>query len=275
MTENRVDSQRPLVGLSACAVDLDGVPNHVCRANYVRSIHEAGCLPIILPAIGPCIARPELVDILDGLILTGSVSNVDPARYQQPRDPSKAYDEARDATIFPLIRAAIEAALPVLAICRGLHELNVALGGSLFQNVHDVAGKMDHREDETQPRSIQYAPVHRVRLTAGGVLHRVLGCRQIKVSSLHWQGIDRPGDGLAVEATADDGLIEAVSLRDAGAAVIGVQWHPEWFVGDRDGLKLFQHFAEACRQRRRDRSAGHGRTITPPVIGIGTPVVAG
>jgi putative glutamine amidotransferase len=270
MSDNGAACQRPLVGLSACAVDLDGVPNHVCRANYVRSVRDAGCLPILLPAIGAAVAGPELLDILDGLILTGSVSNVDPARYRQPRDPSKAYDEARDATVFPLICAAIETGIPILAICRGLHELNVALGGSLLQNVHQLDGKMDHREDESQPRSIQYAPVHRVRLSAGGMLNDVFGSRELRVSSLHWQGIDRLGHGLAVEAIADDGLIEAVSLPDARALVMGVQWHPEWFADDPDGALLFRCFAEACRQRRR-----HGRAITPPVIGIGTPVVAG
>jgi putative glutamine amidotransferase len=259
MTDVGITCQRPVVGLSACAVELDGVPNQVCRSNYTRSVRQAGCLPVILPAIEPAIAGPELVDILDGLLLTGSVSNVGPARYEQPRDNSKAYDEARDATIFPLIHAAIQAGIPIFAICRGLHELNVALGGSLFQNVHDVDGKMDHREDESQPRSIQYAPVHRVRLTADGVLNHVLGCQELKVSSLHWQGIDKLGRGLAIEAVADDGLIEAVSLCNAGGSVFGVQWHPEWFADDADGLMLFQYFAAACNRRRRDRHAGRSK----------------
>ena len=270
MTDNGAAYPRPVIGVSACAVDLDGVPNHVCRANYVRSLHDAGCLPILLPAIGPALAAPELLDRLDGLVLTGSVSNVDPAHYRQPRDPSKAYDEARDATVLPLICAAIERGIPILAICRGLHELNVALDGSLFQNVHEVDGKMDHREDDSQPRSIQYAPVHRVSLSAGGLLDDIFGRRDLRVSSLHWQGVEPAGHGLAIEAVADDGLIEAVSLPDARGLVLGVQWHPEWFEDDADGVTLFRRYAQACRQR-----ADHGRAITPPVIGIGTPVVAG
>jgi putative glutamine amidotransferase len=255
MTGDGMTCQKPLIGLTACAVELDGVPNFVCRANYARAVWEAGGLPIVLPAMGPIIARSELFEVLDGFVLTGSVSNVDPGRYDETRDNSKAYDEARDATVFPLIEAAIRIGIPIFAICRGLHELNVARGGSLFQNVHRVDGKMDHREDESQPRSIQYAPVHRVCLTVGGVLSQVLERKELMVSSLHWQGIDRLGDGFVVEGIADDGLVEAVSLRDAQASVIGVQWHPEWFSDDQHGRMLFRHFAEACKKRRRNRSS--------------------
>jgi putative glutamine amidotransferase len=170
------------------------------------------------------------------------------AELGRPGDHSKAYDEARDETVFSLIQSAVRGGVPILAICRGLHELNVALGGSLFQNVHQVRGKMDHREDESQPRSIQYAPVHRVCLTAGGTLSNIFGLTELKVSSLHWQGIDRLGQGLVVEAIADDGLVEAVTLCDTKAFLIGVQWHPEWFADDPYGLLLFQHFASHDRR---------------------------
>jgi putative glutamine amidotransferase len=258
------EAGKPIVGLSACSVDLDGVPNHTCRANYIRAVARAGCLPIVLPAVGSAMARPELLDILDGIVLTGSVSNVDPALYGEQRDNSKAYDEARDETVFSLIRAALRMDLPILAICRGLHELNVALGGSLFQNVHAVAGKSDHREDESQPRSIQYAPVHRVRLMPGGALRGIVGADEIKVSSLHWQGIDRLGDGLAIEAAADDGLVEAVALRDYKTFVIGVQWHPEWFDDDLHGRALFHAFAKACIDRRRARQYANLQMPAPP-----------
>jgi putative glutamine amidotransferase len=252
MAEGKV--QPPIVGVSACLAALDTVPNHVCRANYVAAVARAGCLPMVLPAIGAALAQPRLIDVLDGIVLTGSVSNVDPASYGQRRDASKAYDGARDATTLPLIGTALEAGLPLLAICRGLHELNVARGGSLFQNVHEVAGKMDHREDESQPRSIQYAPVHRVRLTRGGLLHGLHGADEIKVSSLHWQGIDRLGEGLTVEATADDGLVEAVRLARPDTFVVGVQWHPEWFSDDAHGALLFRAFAAACIGRRNARA---------------------
>jgi putative glutamine amidotransferase len=263
MTMTDLPRPKPLVGLSACSVELDGVPNYVCRANYARAALDAGCIPMVLPAAGPVMARTELVDVLDGLILTGSVSNVDPARYRQDRDNSKAYDEARDASIFPLIRAAIDSGVPILGICRGLHEINVALGGSLFQNVHEVEGKMDHREDVSQPRAIQYAPAHVVRLSAGGVLEAMFGCRELHVSSLHWQGIDMLGAGLTTEAVAADGLVEAVSLCSAQTWLIGVQWHPEWFASDRNGSLLFHRFAEHCSERRMNRS----KLRTPSTIG--------
>jgi putative glutamine amidotransferase len=247
--------QPPIVGVSACLVELDTVPNHVCRANYIAALARAGCLPIVLPAIGVALAQHRLIDVLDGIVLTGSVSNVDPASYGQRPDASKTYDGARDATVLPLIGTALEAGVPLLAICRGLHELNVARGGSLFQNVHEVAGKMDHREDESQPRSIQYAPVHRVQLTRGGLLHGLYGAEEIKVSSLHWQGIDRLGEGLVIEATSDDGLVEAVRLARPDTFVVGVQWHPEWFSDDPDGIMLFREFAAACIRRRNARAS--------------------
>lgn len=247
-------SDRPVVGLSACRVDLDGVPNDVCRTNYIRAVWEhAGCLPVILPALGREFASPSLLDSIDGLVLTGSVSNVDPAHYGQRRDSSKAYDPDRDATVFALIDAAIDLDLPILAICRGMHELNVALGGSLFQNVHQVDGKMDHRENESQPRSIQYAPAHRVCFAIGGLCHQIFKVKELVVSSLHWQGIDRLGMGLTVEAVADDGLIEAVSFEQKPNFVVGVQWHPEWFANDAYGMRLFRRFGAECRIRRQSR----------------------
>jgi putative glutamine amidotransferase len=259
--------ERPVVGLSACQVSLDGVPNFACRHNYVQAVERhAGCLPIVLPAIGPTLACPALLDRIDGLVLTGSASNVDPTHYGQQRDESKAYDEARDATTFALIHAAVAIGVPILAICRGLHEVNVALGGSLFQNLHQVGGKMEHREDESQPRSIQYAPVHRVRLTAGGVLNRTFGVDDIQVSSVHWQGIDRLGEGLLVEAVADDGLIEAVTLRDAKALVVGVQWHPEWFAEDPHGRLLFRRFGRACRLRQRSHAPSRAPILAMPAM---------
>jgi len=194
-------------------------------------------------------AQSELLSVLDGVVLTGSISNVDPLQYGGCREGSKLYDEARDVTVFSLIRAGLQVGLPILGICRGLHELNVALGGSLYQNVHAVPGKIDHREDESLPRSIQYAPVHRVRFAPTGVLRGIIGAEEIHVSSLHWQGIERLADGLVVEATAEDGLIEAVTLRDSKTFAIGVQWHPEWFDDDPCGLLIFRAFARACAER--------------------------
>ncbi|MBY0242795.1 MAG: gamma-glutamyl-gamma-aminobutyrate hydrolase family protein, partial [Burkholderiaceae bacterium] len=157
-------------------------------------------------------------------------------------------DHARDATTLPLIRAALERGLPLLAICRGFQEVNVALGGTLHQAVHEVPGLHDHRESKGQPLAMQYAAAHKVTLQAGGMLARLLdGARAIDVNSLHGQGIAELAPGLQVEAWAEDGLVEAYSIPAAPFA-LAVQWHPEWQVTDNPvSLRLFTAFGDACR----------------------------
>jgi putative glutamine amidotransferase len=138
--------------------------------------------------------------------------------------------------------------LPLFGICRGFQELNVALGGTLHQAVHDVPGRMDHREPKDQPLDVQYGPAHPVHLTAGGTLQQLLGVGEIQVNSIHGQGIDQLAPGLLAEATAPDGQIEAVRVRDAKAFAMAVQWHPEWKVLDNpDSVKIFTAFGNACR----------------------------
>lgn len=178
----------------------------------------------------PCLAGFDGVEglaRLDGLLLTGSPSNVEPHRYGAPTDPANTlHDPARDEAVFALIPAAVRYGLPLLAICRGFQELNVAFGGSLHQQVHAIEGLDDHREDRTAPLEVQYAPVHEVRFTPGGMLQAIAGVDSARVNSVHHQGVDRLGEGLCVEATAPDGLIEALSVRDAPGFVLGV---PEVF----------------------------------------------
>jgi putative glutamine amidotransferase len=173
---------------------------------------------------------------------------VEPMRYGGPASmQGTLHDPERDATTLPLIRAALEAGVPVLAICRGIQELNVALGGSLHQRVEELPGKLDHRADDARPVEEQYAKVHSVSLTPGGLLERITGHREIRVNSIHAQAIDRLADGLTVEAVAPDGLIEAVSVTGAPAFALAVQWHPEWrFRECPDSTALFQAFGRAC-----------------------------
>ncbi len=183
---------------------------------------------------------------VDGLLFTGSPSNVAPSRYGATARPGTALDEARDATTLPLFAAAIAAGKPLLAICRGFQELNVALGGTLHQHVHEIAGRLDHREPRDVPLDMEYAPAHAIAITLGGVLSRLSGLSQAKVNSLHHQGIDRLAPGLSVEAVAPDGQIEAVSLPGARAFVLGVQWHPEWaFARDPLSSAIFAEFGAA------------------------------
>jgi putative glutamine amidotransferase len=157
----------------------------------------------------------------------------------------------RDATTLPLIRRAVEIGVPLFAICRGIQELNVALGGSLHQHVHELPGRRDHRSDKTRPWYERYGPAHTIRLVPGGRLQAILGgAATLEVNSLHGQGIDRPAERLVVEAWAEDGTIEAVTVRDAPGFVIGVQWHPEWRVAENPwSLRLFAAFADAARTR--------------------------
>ena len=181
-------------------------------------------------------------------MVTGSPSNVDPSHYggPAPREGNEA-DPARDATTLPLIRQAIARGLPLLCICRGLQELNVALGGSLHQHVHELPGRLDHRSDKSKALPDRYGPAHPIRLTPGGRLQALFdGATRIDVNSLHGQGIDRLADRLKVEALAEDGTVEAVSIRTTRFA-LAVQWHPEWQVLENPwSRRLFAAFGAAA-----------------------------
>ncbi len=215
----------------------------------------ADALPVMVPALGDRVATRELLDRLDGLLLTGSYSNVEPHRYAGAASVAgTVHDPARDDTVFGLIREAVAMGLPLLGICRGCQEINVAYGGTLHQRVHEQPGMMDHREDTTQPLEVQYGPAHEVSLASGGVLAAIAGTERLQVNSIHWQGIDRLGAGLVPEATAPDGLIEGFSVREASAMAVAVQWHPEWRFADNPfSSKLFAHFGEKMREYARAR----------------------
>jgi putative glutamine amidotransferase len=192
--------------------------------------------------------------MVDGILLTGSVSNVDPARYGKPLNNSDMYmDKARDATTFPLIEAAIKAGKPLLGICRGFQELNVAFGGTLHQEVHAQSDLMDHRE-KPGPLEVQYGPSHIVKIVKNGQLSQILnGAEEITVNSIHGQGIDKLGDNLKAEATAPDGLIEAIRVENAKNFAFAVQWHPEWKVLENDQSQaIFKAFGDACRASLHD-----------------------
>ncbi len=250
--------RRPVVGVPACIKPIGAHDFHVVGRKYVDAVLAAGCTPILLPALGERQDVAQLIDMLDGVMFTGSPSMVEPARYgQQPAYPDMHLDRERDATTFPLIAAALEAGVPLMAICRGFQEINVALGGTLHQAVQEVPGRMDHREQKDKPLDVQYGPAHPVNLTAGGKLQTILGgVSQIQVNSIHSQGIDQLAPALTMEAVAPDGQIEAVWVTGAKSFALAVQWHPEWKLLDNpDSVKIFNAFGDACRARQGARSA--------------------
>ena len=181
------------------------------RSTSRPSRSGAKAMPVLIPALGSEIDLPSLLEACDGLLLTGSASNVEPHHYGGPAsEPGTLHDPNRDATTLPLIPRAIAAGLPVLAICRGFQEMNVAYGGTLNQRLHEVPGNLDHRDDESTPLDVQYAPAHEVLLEPGGQLQKIAGPDRLQVNSLHWQGVETLGRDLAVEARAPDGVDRSV-----------------------------------------------------------------
>ena len=234
-----------MVAIPACARLVNGLLRHDTPARYAAAVlGGAGAVPIMIPPLG----EPQLavLDRLDGLLLSGSPSNVHPDHYAggESRTPD-LHDLERDATTLRLIPEAIARGIPVLAICRGIQELNVALGGTLYQAVHTEPGRFDHRGlgDTLEQR---YSPRHLVTLS--GEMARMVGAGTILVNSLHGQAVDQLAPGLVVEAVAPDGTIEAVRAPDTPSWVVGVQWHPEWrYADDTASLAIFRAFGEACR----------------------------
>jgi putative glutamine amidotransferase len=246
----------PLIGLPSDRKMVGAHPFQCVGEKYISAaVVAAEALPVLLPSLQPALDWAQMLDRLDGLILTGAPSNIEPHHYSgEVSYEGNLHDAARDANTLGLVRLAIAHQVPVLALCRGLQEVNVALGGSLHQKVHEQPGFDDHRENKDDPLDRQYAPSHPVHLAAGGMLRQLAGCDSVMVNSLHGQGIRALAPGLVVEATAPDGLIEAVRLDRGDTFLLAVQWHPEWKVAENPFyLAIFHAFAAACRQRMNQR----------------------
>lgn len=249
--------RQPVVLVPSCNRLIGPYPYHVAGRKYVDAVRLAGCLPLVVPAVTPD-ELDDLVDLADGVFLTGSPSNVHPAHFgEDVLDPSLPLDPDRDGWTLPLIPRAIERGIPLFAICRGFQETNVALGGSLHQAVHQVPGQRDHRGASDAPPEVTYGVAHPVDVMPGGVLADILGVRTIEVNSVHGQGVNRLAEGLRIEARAPDGLVEAFSVADAPAFTLCVQWHPEWQAATNlISQKLLRAFGDACRAYRdRHRTA--------------------
>jgi len=251
---------RPLIGISCCIKSFgpNTLANHAASDACVRAIEQcADAVPVLLPALGETADIETLLSRLDGILLSGSRSMVAPRHYGGPPLPEDMKEDgARDATTLPLIRAAVARGMPVLAICRGLQELNVALGGTLHQCLKTVPGRFDHSAPQTDNLAAKFAKAHSVKLRPGGMLRRLTDREDIEVNSLHQQCIDRLAPGLTVEAEAPDGTIEAVCWSAGRGFVLGVQWHPEAdFSLDPVSHKIFAMFGGAARGAARPEMA--------------------
>lgn len=252
----------PIVLVSACNKPIGEHGFHVAGHKYVEAVRLAGALPLVVP--GASTAELEtLLDLADGVLLTGSVSNVHPSHFGEAvHDASLPLDPARDAWTLALVPRALQRGLPLLAICRGAQEANVALGGTLHQAVHEAASAAgpynDHRAPKDRPAAVQYGPAHPVQVQPGGWLARCVAEPQFSVNSVHGQGISRLAPGLRIEATAPDGLVEAFSLADAPAFNLCVQWHPEWQAAHNPvSMQMLRAFGDAVRAHAHSRADTH------------------
>lgn len=243
-----------LVGIPCDHRKLGAHSFHMAGEKYIVAVRDAaGAMPLLIPVLSPPIPPGDILESVDGLLFTGSPSNVSPTRYGgAPPRTGVLQDERRDATALPLLEAAIARGTPILCLCRGFQELNVAQGGTLHQHLHEVAGRADHRENKDADIDTQYSPAHSVQVTQGGLLARLLSERSFPVNSLHGQGIGALAPSLHADALAPDGTIEAVSMPAAKGFVLGLQWHPEWRWAENPVSRvIFTAFGDAVRAFRR------------------------
>ncbi|KZE35059.1 gamma-glutamyl-gamma-aminobutyrate hydrolase [Crenobacter luteus] len=248
--------KRPVVGIPCDIKLFHAFPFHAVGEKYITALTSgAGALPWLIPSLGDDALLDETLGWLDGILLPGSPSNIQPHLYGgAPSRAGMLHDPGRDASTLPLVVRAVERGLPVLGICRGAQEVNVALGGELYQHVQDEPGYFDHRESSDAPLERQYGPAHHVNLTPGGWLAEWAGSERIEVNSLHQQGVKRLAPGLVVEGVAEDGLVEAFRMDAARGFLLALQWHPEWqYWNNPVSTAIFRAFGDACRSHRDKR----------------------
>jgi putative glutamine amidotransferase len=251
---------RPLVGLPADTYEKDGFIYHSLGDKYVRALTDvADVETVMIPNTIDADHLDGLLAHFDGVLMTGALSNVHPPHYgEEPSVDHEPYDHHRDATTLQLIRRVIDRGIPLFCICRGFQELNVAMGGTLETELQRGHGRLDHRAPQSDDINIRYAPRHAIEISKGGLLEHMLGKGQTTVNTIHRQGIRKLGRGLNVEASAPDGIIEAVSVKGAKAFAFGTQWHPEFRASENpDSVKLFHAFGDAARAHRRARTETH------------------
>ncbi|MDT0603910.1 gamma-glutamyl-gamma-aminobutyrate hydrolase family protein [Thalassotalea castellviae] len=247
----------PVVGILCDLEQVGPHPFHMTGNKYIQAIIDAaGCIPILIPAMAEQTRFEDLLTSIDGILLPGGYSMVDPLNYQETEAiEGTKLDIARDKTSFGLIKQAITNGVPIFGICRGFQEMNVAFGGTLHQQLHEQKIFQEHRENKSLSLDEQYADCHQVKLMPDGQLSKIMETETVKVNSLHTQGVDKLADNLTIEAMSEDGLCEAFSVTNAKVFSMAVQWHPEWKVAKNNkNRKLFAAFGTACKARQTARN---------------------
>ncbi len=242
---------RPVVGIIGNHHLInDQYPAHAGGAMNSEAVSRvAGCIPLLIPADPRFVSVAELLEVCDGFLLTGGRPNVHPNEYGEEETPAHgAFDRCRDAITLPLVRACVERGQPFFGICRGFQEVNVAMGGTLYPEIRDLPGRMNHRMPPDGTLEEKFALRHSVAFEKGGVFHRVLGAEEVMTNTLHGQGIKTPGARIVVDGVAPDGTPEAIYVKDAQGFTLSVQWHPEWdAANDPVSRPLFAAFGEAVK----------------------------
>lgn len=248
---------RPVVGVIGNTYVVENrFTTQLVGESNLRAIKDVtGALPLMFAGSPDITDIGALLDVVDGILLTGARANVHPARYDtEPHSGYEPYDEGRDDMALSLVEACIEKAVPIFGICRGFQEMNVALGGTLHPEIRDLPGRMNHRmprlsTGEIHPDAeVVFADRHEVRLIPDGEFARILGRDVIRVNSLHGQGILEPGERILIEGLAEDGTAEAISVPGASGFALGVQWHAEYDPQSNPINKaLFMAFGEALQ----------------------------
>tara|TARA_R110002049_G_scaffold23545_2_gene83229 strand:+ start:42081 stop:42863 length:783 start_codon:yes stop_codon:yes gene_type:complete len=250
---------RPVVGIIGNSYLLnDQYPVHAGgQMNTVAISAVSDCIPLIIPSDPRHVSVDELLEVCDGFLLTGGRPNVHPEEYGEAETEAHgAFDRARDAIALPLVRACVARGQPVLGLCRGFQEVNVAMGGSLYPEIRDLPGRMNHRMPPDGTLEEKFELRHDVTFTEGGVFHRVMGAAKVRTNTLHGQGIKQPGPRVVIDGHADDGTPEAIYIDGAPGFTLAVQWHPEWEAAkDPVSRPLFEHFGAAVRAWAADGSA--------------------
>ena len=244
--------RRPVIGIIGNHYLIgDRYPVHSAGTMNSDAVSEvAGAMPLIIPSDPRYVSVSELLNICDGFLLTGGRPNVHPSEYGEEETLAHgAFDRNRDGVTLPLIRACVERGQPFLGICRGFQEVNVALGGTLYPEIRDLPGRMNHRMPPDGSLEEQFGLRHPVRFSEGGVFHRLMGATEVMTNTLHGQGIARPSPDIVIDGHAPDDTPEAIYVRDAPGYTLAVQWHPEWnAAADPVSRPLFNSFGQAARE---------------------------